>query len=701
MGTAGLHLPATDRSVHCRTSAASSRSQWALPDFSRDCQIAVGTAGLQHVYMPERMARTRRKEADRSPRRAKSKVYPASQILIFQGEKLLNDLADAEQEAQGQSLRRPGPKRRWDLLRRQRFDHTWLEAQGIGIGVSRAPWTCPASSRGHGERPARPLEVVKMVSFKVQTYFLMQVARGAGVGWQGSGDCLKHCTEPEQCTCLQWFALSTAKAVKTEDVKQGFRFFAKHAHPDKHPNDTAFWSKTFRFGQSCKDYLRKVGNLQKYQERITRLQERAIKRSWTVQQRCESIEDLHEELGISSNGTQSEGLKPRFQKREGPAEKVHLFLDDSGSMSDEDKLLKAKRAVDKIMPRLERTPTAVHFIGDRGHSRQIFALTDDFVFDDIAQKWKAKGGGTFLWEYVYGAVRGAYGHDEEVVIVTDGFDNLSEGKFQGTDGFNHMMRLLKDTPAGLVPCHKSSSVPLCRFSTSKIFARLEGSLRFRKRWKFLDSEVIEIANASHGQDLKRPLPRIVVLCIGNDDCTNGKYGDLALASGGGFFHGESGTLAFVEHMLLTHSERLAKALAQKKKYAQLTPPADRFDWFVPAVVNSKGGHVFDRELETTLLAATEAGYLVQKRNWIDVKSCPGPLNHAPCAAISCKRTLANETRRCLVDQIDHLVRWGTCSVHHVLELISTSGKWERPESSGCSLVSRLQRLAPTHCESMV
>lgn len=28
-------------------------------------------------------------------------------------------------------------------------------------------------------------EVVKMVSFKVQTYFLMQVARGAGVGWQG------------------------------------------------------------------------------------------------------------------------------------------------------------------------------------------------------------------------------------------------------------------------------------------------------------------------------------------------------------------------------------------------------------------------------------------------------------------------------------------------------------------------------------
>eukprot|EP00435_Cladocopium_sp_Y103_P065282 s1238_g27.t1 len=47
LGTAGLHLPAPDRSGHRLTSAATARSQWALPDFSRDCQIAVATAGLQ------------------------------------------------------------------------------------------------------------------------------------------------------------------------------------------------------------------------------------------------------------------------------------------------------------------------------------------------------------------------------------------------------------------------------------------------------------------------------------------------------------------------------------------------------------------------------------------------------------------------------------------------------------------------------
>eukprot|EP00435_Cladocopium_sp_Y103_P003351 s4384_g1.t1 len=46
-GTAGPYLPAPDRSGHCRTSSASSTSQWALPDFKCELQIPVGTAGLQ------------------------------------------------------------------------------------------------------------------------------------------------------------------------------------------------------------------------------------------------------------------------------------------------------------------------------------------------------------------------------------------------------------------------------------------------------------------------------------------------------------------------------------------------------------------------------------------------------------------------------------------------------------------------------
>eukprot|EP00435_Cladocopium_sp_Y103_P053784 s1098_g17.t1 len=47
VGTAGLHRPAPDRSGHCRTSSASSRSQWALPDFNRELQIPVSLKASQ------------------------------------------------------------------------------------------------------------------------------------------------------------------------------------------------------------------------------------------------------------------------------------------------------------------------------------------------------------------------------------------------------------------------------------------------------------------------------------------------------------------------------------------------------------------------------------------------------------------------------------------------------------------------------
>eukprot|EP00435_Cladocopium_sp_Y103_P044143 s473_g12.t1 len=52
VGTAGLQTRVPELSGHCRTSSASSRSQWALPDFNRDCQSPVGTAGL-HPRAPD------------------------------------------------------------------------------------------------------------------------------------------------------------------------------------------------------------------------------------------------------------------------------------------------------------------------------------------------------------------------------------------------------------------------------------------------------------------------------------------------------------------------------------------------------------------------------------------------------------------------------------------------------------------------
>ena len=58
VGTAGPQPRVADRSGHCRTSTASSRSQWALPDLNRDFQIAVGTAGPQ-PRLPDRSGHCR------------------------------------------------------------------------------------------------------------------------------------------------------------------------------------------------------------------------------------------------------------------------------------------------------------------------------------------------------------------------------------------------------------------------------------------------------------------------------------------------------------------------------------------------------------------------------------------------------------------------------------------------------------------
>ena len=58
VGTAGPQPRVADRSGHCRTSTATSRSQRALPDLNRDFQIAVGTAGPQ-PRLPDRSGHCR------------------------------------------------------------------------------------------------------------------------------------------------------------------------------------------------------------------------------------------------------------------------------------------------------------------------------------------------------------------------------------------------------------------------------------------------------------------------------------------------------------------------------------------------------------------------------------------------------------------------------------------------------------------
>eukprot|EP00435_Cladocopium_sp_Y103_P035229 s184_g9.t1 len=62
--SASASSPAPDRSGHCRTSSASSRSQWALPDLICQLQISVGTAGPEP---PDR--KNARKDARKNARK--------------------------------------------------------------------------------------------------------------------------------------------------------------------------------------------------------------------------------------------------------------------------------------------------------------------------------------------------------------------------------------------------------------------------------------------------------------------------------------------------------------------------------------------------------------------------------------------------------------------------------------------------------
>jgi len=102
-------------------------------------------------------------------------------------------------------------------------------------------------------------------------------------------------------------------------------------------------------------------------------------------------------------------------------------------------------ALKSIEDRIDRTPTAVHFI--RYSSFLKFRFEDDPKVSDIIPVWKASGGRTQLWEYIFHVVakekQPTGSKKDEVVIITDGYDNGSAGEFRGIEGYNHLMTELK------------------------------------------------------------------------------------------------------------------------------------------------------------------------------------------------------------------------------------------------------------------
>ena len=140
-------------------------------------------------------------------------------------------------------------------------------------------------------------------------------------------------------------------------------------------------------GAACKVFLWDPKFMAAYAERLISMLALAKRKGWSEDRKDERLEEFHDEIGLHKKDGESI-MKPRFQKRESPSEKMFLILDDFPSMRGE-KLLDAHDEVKQMMPRVELTPTTVHLIGPRDFSKQIFSEKDDFTFDDIYERWQA------------------------------------------------------------------------------------------------------------------------------------------------------------------------------------------------------------------------------------------------------------------------------------------------------------------------
>mmetsp|Transcript_12026 Transcript_12026/g.22719 ORF Transcript_12026/g.22719 Transcript_12026/m.22719 type:complete len:198 (-) Transcript_12026:41-634(-) len=161
------------------------------------------------------------------------------------------------------------------------------------------------------------------------------------------------------------------------------------------------------------------------------------------------------------------------------------------------------------------------------------------MVDDVVQDWTGSSGGTFLWEYTHDVlkkdVRTGITATDEAVIITDGYDNESSGKFGGIGGYNKLM--------------------------------------------------IELRNSG----LKL---RMSVLCIGNEDqCRGSQYRDFATATGGVYAQIDPqdseeqrniDMLPFAKHMTSSSAERAEQEIRSREGYEKRigTGDAEKHSWYI-------------------------------------------------------------------------------------------------------------------------
>jgi Mg-chelatase subunit ChlD len=382
-------------------------------------------------------------------------------------------------------------------------------------------------------------------------------------------ECKLEAENIQECSCFEIMNIRKLRikheTISDEEYNKHYVSAAKLHHPDRFGSQEAMMHlnacrellyRDPKFKEQKLIYVKKLGEIKEEcgKEQMLHRRTRCLRKK---------ISDLHscgsqrEHLCLLRLGGQKDQPDPQEddQPEDQPdplSERMLLVLDSSASMRGW-KLSIGKRALYKMFARVERTPTQVHLIGRHPYeydenSKRILDFSDKKAASKIDQRWDAKASGTYLWEYLYEVLSEMKVNEPEVVIITDGCDNDSKGKFSGGEGF------------------------------------------------------IEVMNRLVKEQIK---PRFRILFVGMDACIgNNEYRNLAYASGGSYAHipensenEEAYIQKFADEVTASHAKRLRIGVKNQDKYQLLIAAGDAPEYeFVEKVkLSSKGAQSVDEE----------------------------------------------------------------------------------------------------------
>lgn len=188
----------------------------------------------------------------------------------------------------------------------------------------------------------------------------------------------------KRCSCFDMMNMAekwlAGSKVSPEEYRQCFRRAAKLHHPDKGGSEEGM-----RFLTDCatllcgdercrnpgtmpsQDQQRKAAYIKEMKRIKTRCKKRSMEKGVDAGVEChsEKVEELNDETwDMRGSKARDDVRNPRNKTNafRGHEEELMVFLDDSMSMKGW-KHLKAKKVLDMLFPRFEKTPTSIHLLG--------------------------------------------------------------------------------------------------------------------------------------------------------------------------------------------------------------------------------------------------------------------------------------------------------------------------------------------------